>query len=76
MIQMESQIAVTLKQPQLVCKSRSDDSAELFYRFYTQTAIGDKLLCVVVKYFPDDAFIVTAYFTNKPKKGDVLWQSA
>jgi len=42
---------------------------------YTQTAIGDKWLCVVVKYFPDDAFIVTAYFTDKPKKGDNLWQS-
>ena len=75
MVGMESQIADTLKQPQLVRKSRSDDSAELFYRFYTQTAIGDKWLCVVVKYLSDDAFIVTAYFTDKPKKGDDRWQS-
>ena len=75
MVGMESQIADTLKYPQLVCKSRSDESAALFYRFYTQTAIGDKWLCVVVKYLADDAFIVTAYFTDKPKKGDDLWQS-
>jgi hypothetical protein len=75
MVEMESQIADTLKNPQLVRKSRSDDSAKLFYRLYTQLVIGDKWLCVVVKYLPDDAFIVTAYFTDKPKKGDDLWQS-
>jgi hypothetical protein len=75
MVEMESQIADTLKNPQLVRKSRSDDSAELFYRSYTQLAIGEKWLCIVVKYLPDDAFIVTAYFTDKPKKGDDLWQS-
>ncbi len=75
MVGMESQIADTLKQPQLVRRSRSDDNAALFYRFYTQTMIGDKWLCVVVKYLSDDAFIVTAYFTDKPKKGDDLWQS-
>jgi hypothetical protein len=58
-----------------VRQSRSDESAALFYRFYTQMAIGDKWLCVVVNYLPDDAFIVTAYFTDKPKKGEDLWQS-
>jgi hypothetical protein len=75
MVGMESQLANTLKHPQLVRKSRSDDNVELFYRFYTQMLIGDKWLCIVVKYLPDDAFIVTAYFTDKPKKGDDLWQS-
>ena len=72
---MEAQIADTLKKTQLVRRSRSDDSAELFYRFYTQMVIGDKWLCIVVKYLRDDAFIVTAYFTDKPKKGDDLWPS-
>ena len=75
MVGMETNIADTLKHPQLVRQSRSDESAALFYRFYTQIAIGDKWLCVVVKYLPDDAFIVTAYFTDKPKKGETLWQS-
>jgi hypothetical protein len=83
MVGMEAQIADTLKHPQLVRQSRSDESAALFYRFYTQTAIaeggsstiGDKWLCVVVKYLPDDAFIVTAYFTDQPKQGETLWQS-
>ncbi len=75
MVGMEAQITETLKHPQLVRQSRSDESIALFYRFYTQTAIGDKWLCVVVKYLSDDAFIVTAYFTDKPKKGETLWQS-
>ena len=75
MVGMEAQITETLKHPQLVRQSRSDESAALFYRFYTQTAIGEKWLCVVVKYLSDDAFIITAYFTDKPKKGETLWQS-
>ena len=35
-----------------------------------------KWLCVVVKYSiePPDAFVVTAYLTNKPKTGTILWQ--
>lgn len=72
---METLIAETLRYPQLVRQSRSDETAELYYRFYTQTTIGDKWLCVVVKYLQGDAFIVTAYFTDKPKRGNTLWQS-
>lgn len=75
MVGMETLIAETLRYPQLVRQSRSDETAELYYRFYTQTRIGDKWLCVVVKYLQDDAFIVTAYFTDKPKRGNTLWQS-
>lgn len=75
MVGMEEQIAETLKHPQLVRVSRSDEDVSLSYRFYTQTKIGNKWLCVVVKYLSDDAFVITAYFTDKPKKGENLWQS-
>jgi hypothetical protein len=47
--------------------------ARLFYEFYAQTIVGGKWLCVVVKYSKDDAFIVTAYLTDKPKAGEDLW---
>lgn len=30
-------------------------------------------LCVVVKYAANDAFVLTAYLTDKPKKGEQLW---
>jgi uncharacterized protein (DUF433 family) len=29
--------------------------------------------CVVVEYAEDDAFVVTAYLTDKPKAGEDLW---
>lgn len=35
--------------------------------------VGGKWLCVVVKYEENDAFVVTAYLTDKPKSGEDLW---
>jgi len=48
-------------------------AAELSYRYYVGTQVGDKWLCVVVKYAMNDAFVVTAYLTDKPKKGKRIW---
>jgi hypothetical protein len=45
----------------------------VFYEFYAQTIVGGKWLCVVVKYGENDAFVVTAYLTDKPKAGEDLW---
>ena len=70
---LESQIAETVSQPTLVIESISDPSAQLNYRFYFGTQIGDKWLCVVIKYSPEDAFVLTAYLTDKPKRGKQLW---
>jgi hypothetical protein len=38
-----------------------------------QTMVGGKWLSVVVKYAQTDAFVVTAYLTDKPKAGEDLW---
>ena len=62
-----------LRQPQLVRRSRSDDGVRLFYEFYAQSMVSGKWLCVVVKYSEADAFIITAYLTDKPKAGEDLW---
>ena len=35
--------------------------------------MGGKCLCVVVKYLANDAFVVTAYLTDKPKAGEDVW---
>lgn len=48
-------------------------TVRLFYEFYAQTIVGGKWLCVVVKYVEGDAFVVTAYLTDKPKSGEDLW---
>lgn len=73
MREMEPRIAETLAQPEKVVESLSDEQARLYYRFYLSTRIGNKHLCVVVKDVDADAFVVTAYLTDKVKKGRVLW---
>ena len=70
---MESEIVRVLRQPQLVRRSISDATVRLFYDFYAQTVLGGRWLCVVVKYVQNDAFVVTAYLTDKPKAGEDLW---
>ncbi|MGO9245743.1 MAG: hypothetical protein ACLPT4_03925 [Verrucomicrobiia bacterium] len=70
---MAEEIERVLRQPQLVRRSRSDAFARLFYEFYSRTKVGSKWLCVVVKYRQADAFVVTAYLTDKPKAGEDLW---
>lgn len=74
MREQENKISQTLLEPDVVVQSQSDDTVRLFRRFYRRLTIGDKYLCVVVKYVEGDVFIITAYFTDKVKKGDVLWK--
>ncbi len=73
MANLEATIEQTLQEPQLVRRSRSDATATLNYCYYTETPVGAKWLCVVVKYSTNDAFVLTAYLTDKPKKGEQLW---
>jgi hypothetical protein len=70
----EDKIAETLMEPDIVIQSQSDDAARLFHHFYEGLVIGDKYLCVVVRYLDFEIFIVTAYFTDKVKTGGVLWR--
>lgn len=73
LIGMEAEIERVLLKPQLVRRSRSDATVRLFYEFYSQTTVGGKWLCIVVKYSDNDAFLVTAYLTDKPKAGEDIW---
>ncbi len=70
---METRIAESLSHPSRVIQSVSDEQARLYYRYYLGTQVGDKFLCVVVKVIESDAFVVTAYLTDKPKRGVILW---
>ena len=70
---MAAEVERVLRAPAEVRVSRSDDSVWLFYRFYARTRVGGKWLCVVVRYRGDDAFVVTAYLTDKPKAGATVW---
>jgi len=74
---MENQIdriALTLLAPYRIIRSRTDDKLELHYRFFETTPVTRKHLCVAVRSSAADSFIITVYFTDSVKKGDVLWE--
>ena len=70
---MEKAIEETLARPEKVVESLSDPDARLYYRFYLGTRVGDKYLCVIVKLGGEDAFVVTAYLTDRAKRGVPIW---
>jgi len=73
MVGLGEAVAETLRKPDVVIASPSAPLARLYYHFYHRTMVGGKHLCVVVKVRQDDAFVVTAYLTDRVKKGAVLW---
>ena len=74
---LEPAIGEALARPELVVRSLADENATLNYLYMRGTSFGDKWLCVVVKYGQYgqqvDGFVLTAYLTDKPKKGEQLW---
>jgi len=75
MKKQEAKFVETLVKPDVIVQSRSDETVRLFHRFYTSSIVGDKYLCVVVKYpQKGKGFIITAYFTDKVKAGGILWK--
>ncbi len=73
MVGIEEKIEQTLKAPESVIESLSDSEAQLYYRFYFGTPVGGKFLCVVVKAGEREAFVLTAYLTDRVKRGRQLW---
>lgn len=72
---MGKAIEETLAAPEVVIRSQVDPRAHLYHRFYFGTRVGDKYLCVVVKIQGDDAFVLTAYLTDKIRRGEVIWRA-
>lgn len=72
MVEMEPAIELALRNPEIVRRSNTDSTVHLYYRYHKNTIVGDKWLCVVVKYLETDAFIITAYLTDKLKAGEQL----
>jgi hypothetical protein len=67
-------IVETLCDPDRVVRSKIDAQVEMFYKHYSSTPVTTKFLCVVLKVLPDDAFIITSYFTNTVKMGELIWE--
>jgi hypothetical protein len=68
-------IKETLKEPEEIRKSIYDESVWLFYRFYPKSPVTKKYMLVIVKVLNTKGFIITAFYTDKIKKGELLWKS-
>ena len=69
-----AKISETLQFPDIIIRSNADYEVELFYRHYKSTPVTEKYMCVAIKAKPNDLFILTAYFTDRIKRGAILWQ--
>ncbi|MDE3091980.1 MAG: hypothetical protein KGJ80_21615, partial [Chloroflexota bacterium] len=56
-----------------IIASHHDATVDLYHRLYEETPVTRKYLVVIVKYLEQDAFVVTAFFTDKEKKGKRIW---
>ena len=64
----------TVVEPDEVRRSVYDASVWLFYKHYSTTPVTEKHLLVVARIANDEGFIVTAFFTDTVKRGDVVWR--
>jgi hypothetical protein len=71
---MEAAIEETLRRPRTVIRSRTDPDVNLYYGPRRATRVGDMYVCVVVK-VTGDPFVITAYLTDRPKKGEPVWSA-
>ena len=62
----------TLKKPDTIILSKTDESVQLFYKNYLKTPVTNKFLCLVVKIRKNEGFIITSYFTDSIKKGEIV----
>jgi hypothetical protein len=74
MIDQQERIAETLAEPDSIISTVHDSSVHVYQKFYLQTPVTSKYMLVAVKILEDDAFIVTAFYSRKVKKGDPVWQ--
>ncbi len=74
MVGQIDKISDTLLSPDVIVGSKTDKNAEMFYKRYKSTPVTQKFLCVIVKNLIEDLFIITVYFTDTVKRGEVLWK--
>lgn len=74
LLNQEDKIKETLLSPELIKKSVSDDKVIVYYKHYQKTPVTSKYMAVIVKFTDMENFIISAYFTDRIKKGDLLWK--
>jgi hypothetical protein len=73
MVDQMSRIGETLRSPDRVIATHSDPKVWVYERFYEKTPVTRKYLFVVTKVLERDAFVLTAFYSSRAKKGLLLW---
>jgi hypothetical protein len=75
--EMEGQLdklGEVLQEPDVIVRSQRDPDIHLYHTHYTTTPVTEKYLLVAVRVAQNDAFVLTAFFTDTIKKGERLWE--
>lgn len=67
-------IKETLVAPDEIRESVHTPSIWMFYKLYPHSPVSEKYMLVIVEVSDGEGFIVTAFFTDKVKKGGLLWK--
>ena len=67
-------IKETLVTPDEIRESVHTPSIWMFYKLYPHSPVSEKYMLVIVEVSDGEGFIVTAFFTDKVKKGGLLWK--
>lgn len=70
----EEKIKETLINPELIKRSVSNKNVVIYYKNYPKTPVTNKYLAVVAEINEIESFIITAYFTDRIKKGELIWE--
>jgi len=68
-----NRMRLTLLTPEWIIRSNSDSDVVLYYKNFVKTKVGNKYLCIVVKILQNDYYVLTAYFTDTIKRGEIIW---
>ncbi len=74
MVGQYDRLVETLSAPDIVIATVRDEAVHTYHRLYETTPVTRKYLVVVVKIEAEDAFVLTAYFTSRLKKGKIVWR--
>ena len=74
MVGQFERVAETVSHPERVVAARLDESVHVYHRFYETTPVTSKYLQVAVKLFLEDAFVLTAFYSSRPKRGETVWR--
>ncbi len=72
MVEQMDKIRRTIAEPEVIIATSTDETVHVYHRHYAKTPVTSKFLLVAVE---DDAFLLTAFFSSRQKKGATIWKA-